>query len=287
MSIDGWQYYNHAMIPTTPPHVDPNITPIENKSIWKSVEGKTPLLARWTTDFDCGYETNWWYVIKDAPFNIDDVSAKDRKSIRQALNKCYVKKVDSKEYLDLLYDCYLEAFKKYENAEGVFDKREFIASLKNSSDCWCGFDRETNSLIGYMTVVVCDIHAEIRTARFNPLFSNKRVSDALYYHVLDYYLNECKKEYVSSGERSINHKSNTQDYKMRRFGYRKAYCHLHLLYNPKFTFAVKIAFFFRKILKRLDRITLIHLINAVLMMEELRRMDVSTINAQDHTKNLN
>lgn len=35
MQIKGWQYYNHAAIPTSAPHEIPDISSIENGSIWK------------------------------------------------------------------------------------------------------------------------------------------------------------------------------------------------------------------------------------------------------------
>lgn len=39
MQTDGWKYYNHAAIPTTAPHEEPNIIPIKDGSIWKIGEG--------------------------------------------------------------------------------------------------------------------------------------------------------------------------------------------------------------------------------------------------------
>ncbi len=35
MKIDGWYYYNHAAIPTTAPHENPDISPIKDGNIWK------------------------------------------------------------------------------------------------------------------------------------------------------------------------------------------------------------------------------------------------------------
>lgn len=35
MQIDGWKYYNHAVVPTTAPHEEPNMLPIKNGNIWK------------------------------------------------------------------------------------------------------------------------------------------------------------------------------------------------------------------------------------------------------------
>lgn len=37
MQIDGWRYYNHAAVPTTPPHENAYISPIEDASIWKVI----------------------------------------------------------------------------------------------------------------------------------------------------------------------------------------------------------------------------------------------------------
>lgn len=35
MRMEGWKYYNHAMIPAVPPHEAPDMRPIENGNIWK------------------------------------------------------------------------------------------------------------------------------------------------------------------------------------------------------------------------------------------------------------
>ena len=71
---DGWKYYNHAAIPVTAPHEEVNLLPIKDGSIWK-LRGR-PLLARWTTDWDCGHKTNWWYIIKDEPLDIASLKSK-------------------------------------------------------------------------------------------------------------------------------------------------------------------------------------------------------------------
>lgn len=272
MDIQGWRYYNHAAIPTTPPHIEPDLTPIKDGTIWK-IDG-SPLLARWTTDFDCGYETNWWYVIKDAPFDIADVSSKNQKSIRQALRKCYVKRVNFDDYIDAIYDCYLSAYAKYENADNLLERKQFIDycyKLGENIDFWAGFETESNDLIGFLIVKVEDNYVELLIAKFNPNYSNKRVSDALYYAVLDFYLNNSKKTYVSSGSRNINHKTKTQEYKIERFGFRKAYCNLFIEYKPQVKLLVKVTYLLKNILIKFDGNTLIHQINSIIKMEEIVR----------------
>ena len=70
-----WKYYNHAAVPTTAPHEEVDLASLKDGSVWK-LRGETPLLARWTTDWDCGHETSWWFIIKDAPFNLSEYSSK-------------------------------------------------------------------------------------------------------------------------------------------------------------------------------------------------------------------
>ena len=38
--------------------------------------GGVPLLIRWTTNFDCEEKTEWWYCIKDTPFDINSKNLK-------------------------------------------------------------------------------------------------------------------------------------------------------------------------------------------------------------------
>ncbi len=270
MEIEGWKYYNHAAIPTTAPHENPDLSPVEDGSIWK-IDGRTPLLARWTTDFDCGYETNWWYVIKEGPFDLEELPSKERKSIRQALKKSYAKKINFEDYVDDLYFCYMSAHEKYKNADNKTTKESFVPATKDTIEYWGAFDFESDKLIGYMTVLPYNAYAEIQSAKFDPDYFKQQASDTLYFTVLDYYLNECKKKYICSGSRNVNHKTGTQEYKIRRFGYKKAYCNLNVKYNPKVKIMVKVLYFFRKFLRKLDNITLFHQINGVLLMEEIVR----------------
>ena len=80
----GWKYYNHAAIPLSPPHEIVDLEPIIDGSIWKSLE-KTPVLARWHSNWDCGYETNWWFTIMDHPFDLFSVNSHYRNRIKKGL----------------------------------------------------------------------------------------------------------------------------------------------------------------------------------------------------------
>ncbi len=272
MNIEGWKYYNHAAIPTVAPHETVDTECVENGKIWEL--GGEPLLARWTTDFDCGYETTFWYIIREAPFDIEFLSRMSRKHIRQALKKCYVKRISIRENLSSLYNCYNEAQQKYKNfKQRDFEsfKKEYTKYFDDGTDCWACYPIGSDRLVGYMTARLYKNHTELMTAKFSPSFLSIGVSYVLYYSVYSYYLNETESKYVSSGTRSVNHTTNTQEYKEKTFGCRKAYCKLNIEYNPKIKPIISVLYLFRRILKCLDCIGFIHQINAVLKMEELFR----------------
>lgn len=47
------------------------------------MEGGIPLFARWTSDWPCGKETQWWYCLKDTPFDIEKIKSNYRYKIRK------------------------------------------------------------------------------------------------------------------------------------------------------------------------------------------------------------
>ena len=55
-------------------------------------------MARWTVDWDCGYETGWYYVIKDNVFDIDVLKAKRRYEIKKGCKNFTVRKIHPEDY---------------------------------------------------------------------------------------------------------------------------------------------------------------------------------------------
>ena len=274
MQIKGWKYYNHAAIPTCAPHEIPDMSPVLNGDIWK-IDGGMPLFLKWTSEFDCGKETLYWYTVKDAPFSVEELSKSAKKHIRQAKNKCYVSKIDIGRNINELFRVYEEAFERYSVADNrvcfeEFQKRCF-ADLEQGIEYWGGYCIENDIMIGYMTVANHKDYAEICTSKFSCQYLKLRVSDALYSTVLEHYLNVENKKYVTSGSRNINHITNSEEYKIQTFGYRRAYCRLHIKYNPKINRFIKLIYPFSGLLRMFDKITFFHRINAVLKMEKIVR----------------
>ena len=273
--IRGWKYYNHAAIPTTAPHEMPDLVPVQDGSIW-SIGGHKPLLVRYTTDWDCGYDTGWWYLVREAPFDIIALSSNSRKHIKEAYRKSRVEKIDPQQHVDELYECYHQAFLKYKQADNEMSYDSFKNYCEKSAPCgiefWADFTLDSGKLVGFLTVASHADWAEICISKFHPAYLKLRVSDALYASALDFYLNKLGKKYVSSGSRSINHVTNTQEYKEQHFGYKKCYCRLHILYRPRFKLIFRTMYIFRGIIAVLGRrCALLHRVSAILKMDEIAR----------------
>ena len=275
MDIQGWKYYNHAAVPTTSPHESPDIIPVENGSIWK-IEGGTPLLARWTEDFDCGCETNWWYVIKDTPFDISELKAKRRYEINKGIKNFDVVKIDPLKYKEELYAVQVDAFSAYpEKYRPNVDKSLFTESINewDSLIIFGAFHRDLGEMCGYaMITPKGDGHMNFSVLKTKPAYEKDAVNAALVNGVLEY-LNGFLENggYLCDGTRSINHETAFQDYLEKYFSFRKAYCKLCIAYNPKIKWLMKLLFPFRRILLKLDGIGIFHLLNSVLLMDELSR----------------
>lgn len=257
--------------------MSPDLTPVISGDIWK-MKG-SPLLARWTTDFDCGYETNWWYIIKDRPFDIKALKAKRRYEINKGIKNFDVKPIEPKKYAEELCDVQIAAYSGYpEKYRPTVDRRAFVSfvkSLKNWSGLVCvgAFSRETAKLCGYALLSKESVnYVYFKFMRTDPKWEKFGVNAALVEGVLrefDSFL--ANGGYICDGARSINHETAFQDYLEKYFEFRKAYCKLHVIYNPKLKWVIRLLFPIRGLLSKLDRIGVIHSINSVLKMEDICR----------------
>ena len=275
MIIEGWKYYNHAIVPTCAPHEEPNLEPIMNGSVWQlRFEGKTPLMVKYCTNYDCNSETSYWYIIKEGPFKLEDIG-KYKKHVLKALERCEAKRINPAEYSEEMWKVTNAAFSHYANADNELTHAQFLEKItvvESSLEYWGAFNKENGQMAGWMS---CDNHGtwtETVSAKYHPeLQSWNRPSDVIHYAILNYYLNDLKQKYICSGSRNINHKTNVQDYKIDKWKFRRAYCNLHIVYNPKIKWLIKALYPFRCMFNMLDGITRIHQLNALLCLEQLAR----------------
>lgn len=270
-----WTYYNHAMIPSTPPNITPDLTPLKDGTIWR-LDKRRSLLARWTTDFDCSKETNWWYVIADKPFNLQSIKAKRRYEINKGLNNFEVHKINPIDYAEDIYEVQVAAFSAYpEKYRPTVNHDSFVENVSRwqKENVYGAFHKESGKLCGYSYITIKPSFINFDVLKTIPYYEKFGLNAALVYRLVDDYDELLSNGgFICDGERSINHETAFQDYLEKYFNFRKAYCTLNIVYNPKIKWLVKTLYLFRKVLLKLDNINLIHLVNALLKMEDIVRI---------------
>ena len=275
MQIEGWRYYNYAAIPTTLPHEPINEAPLRDGGIWKVTgkAGKPPMFVQWVEDFDCACETNWWYVIKDTPFDINALKAKRRYEINKGIKNFEVRVIDPVEYDEQVYRVTEAAFASYPakyRPALVHDRHiaEIHGWAKEGVFLYAAFDRETGDLSGYARLEQKGRYMEFAILRVVPGCEAKGVNAAIVNGFLEDQQAFLENGgYISDGTRNVRHETSFQDYLEKYFGFRKAYCKLHMRYKWWLNFAVMILYPFRKQLAKISGPSMIHLVNSLLKME--------------------
>lgn len=237
-----------------------------------------PLLARWTTEFDCGHETNWWYVIKDTPFDMDELKAKRRYEINKGNKNFNVKAINPQEWVEDIYAVAMAAYATYPKSyRPNVSHDQFVSDVLNwdfykvygafsvNDDFLCGYAclNKRNLEENYINFSIMKALPDKERLGLNAAMVNKILVD----HKI--FLNNGG--YICDGERSILHETSFQEYLEKYFGFRKAYCKLNLVYRQPFGVIVSMLMPFRRILNRFNTIPLIHKINGLLKLESICR----------------
>ena len=120
-------------------------------------------------------------------------------------------------------------------------------------DFWVVYENETDQVIAYTRNKIEYNQCELCTTKFHPKFQRKFYhSEALFYSMNEYYLQEMNFDYINDGARSISHETNIQEFLIKKFKFRKAYCKLNIIYNSRIGFLVKFLYSFRLPLKLLN-----------------------------------
>lgn len=277
-----WEYYNHALIPTTAPHVVPDTSWMKDGKRWKELaDGKYPLFARWITDFDCKEETGWWYCIKDDPLDISHLKYKRRRTINQGLQWVEVKLIQPSEHAQEMAGICLAARAGYgEHPDWEAERRELIEEFRSidtpeklgNREYTGAFLRETGQMIGYGIYEIYEDWVSQSVIKTNPDFLKYNVNAALAYFAAERYMGEnFSIKYISNGSKNISHETNYHEYLMKYFGFRKAYCRLHIRYRFPVGLAVRLLYPFRNRIYKMDRNPMVRNAASVLKMEEINR----------------
>lgn len=272
---ERWFLYNHGVLQNTAPHI-----PVEStdkvQEILKYMGGA---FCRWTSDFDCGKETKWWYCIRDEKVELANFSTKQRYRINHGSKNCEVTLLEPEEVeksVGDLFNVQVEAFKEYpEKYRPRTDKSSFhnyIMNWTKSADIWLVRDKNSSLVCGYAICKPQDEMVHLTVVKVIPQYLKNDVNAILAFEICKYYLNERNLKYVCDGERNIRHETNYQDFLVKNLNFRYAYCQLHIVYRPVVKFAIFILFPFRKLLKRLAKTQpFIYNVYCMLKQEEIAK----------------
>lgn len=244
MNIEGWRYYNHAVLPSSAPNVEVNMEPLLNSTIWK-IGGGTPLLARWTSDFDCGYETDWWYVIKDDFFDISSLKSKRRYEINKGKKSFCVKVINAKEHISDIIEIQRKAYEEYpEQYRPTVNPEKISREINEWTSKYIvfgGFSDNSDNLCGYAVLIEDQNYVNFAMLKVLPSCEKQGINAAIVAGILEYY-NErlTSKFFICDGERALFHETNFQDYLEKYFGFRKAYCKLHIKFRFPMSMIMKL-----------------------------------------------
>ena len=232
IEVEGWKYYNHAAIPTCAPHEMPNLKPLQDGSIWK-MKGR-PLFARYTTDYDCGYDTGWWYTIQDKPFDINKLNAKKRYRITKGLRYFYYKRIDPSEYAERMAYIALEDFKTYpKKYRPRYSLKSLVSHYITLAYTVLGVFDKQNNLVAFGVIDITNTTIYMIQFKCLPEYEKLNVNAVLVYSLIETFRTDvAKNKYITNGQRNTLHETNFNDDLVKHYGFRRVYCKLFLQYNP-------------------------------------------------------
>lgn len=175
-----------------------------------------PYFVRWTDNFDCGYQTEWWYCIKDEPFDFDQIKSKRRTEIRKALKLNTVKVVKALDYIDEIFniqsECYNDYPKQYRPKYNYELARQSCLTWDMNHIVYMAFSEETGEATGFACVEPINDYVNFEILKVPNKHKNSLVAAALTYNIIIEMLNNRNYKYVCDGARNLVHQTNFMDY---------------------------------------------------------------------------
>lgn len=168
------------------------------------------------------------------------------------------------------------AIKDYETYPSKYrpkvSKEELIQNYKNFNCITYGAFDINNMLCAFFEVIDRKSYFELYHCKSMPEKQKGQLNAALIYTIITDLSDEIKDgKYLSNGQRNLNHQTNFNNDLCKYYGFRRAYCNLHIAINPKYKMVLYILRPFRKLLIKFDKYRYIHQINVVLKMDMLSK----------------
>lgn len=265
-----WRFHHLAIIPLSMPHVSPDISFIDALTL---LYKNNKYFIRWDEGFDDIGENYWWHIVKDKNIEIEDYSGNTRSKIRRGMRNFEIVKVEKEFILEYAYPIYKSIFEKYETFEKPLSSSEFIHSIDGLPSCteyWGVFIKGSNEFVGFSENIVTNDACFYVSIWLVDKSLKKYSSYALFYIMNKYYIKECGLMYVSDGARSISHNTNIHNFLQSKFGFRKGYSRLRIIYKPSLFLFILFLYPFRNLLAN-SKYPIAKKISILLHQEEIRR----------------
>lgn len=265
-----WRVHHHgALIPMTMPHALPRLPALSSRLL--AVRHLAPFV-RWEEEFDQHHPTDWWHVVKDTPEALTELKKKTRYQIRKSAKVFFASSDNRTAVMVHGYKVYRAAFDRYTTFERMLDDTSFksaIQSLPRETEFWTVWDRESNQMVGFSENTVRDNACFYNTMWLTPEALKRSAGYLLFHEMNKHYLNDRGLQYVSDGARNISHQTRIHEFLESKFGFRKAYSRLRIVYFPGLGLVLRLAYPFRSWFSGL-RSPLFQKIEVLLEQERIR-----------------
>ena len=270
--VDGvcWRENQGGLFPLSPPRM---LTAFSEGSALELLKRQGDFFVRWESDFDKNGCPPWWHIVKEGATDLSDLSSNTRSKVRRGLKAFDCKPISRDTVLGEGYEVYRNAFARYETHEKEFSEVEFVGAVKampDQTEFWGVWNKNNDALVAFSENYVEAEVSFYNTIWFEPSALRKYSSYALFYEMNRHYLEERKFRYVSDGARSLSHDTQIHDFLESKFGFRKAYARLHVVYAPWLDASVAAAFPFRNLIKKMP-FSPFKKASILLKQEEIRR----------------
>lgn len=264
--MNNYIFYKKSLIFDGAPHFEKQLNKKELKDLLKK---NNAYFIRNVYNYDCPYETSFWYIVKDSFNGFEELGSTTRNNIRRAQKLLDIQIIDKQLILEQAYEVYLSSFQNYVNiTEPPVSEDIFKKGLKvdiPGEQFWGCIDKENGKLIAYARNIITDHMCSYSSMKANPEYLKGYFPFyGLFYAMNEYYLKNMGLRYVSDGARSITNHSNIQPFLIDKFKFRKAYCMLSITYVWWLNIPIVLLFPFRKYFKNSK-------IQALFRMEEMAR----------------
>ena len=225
-SHNNWIYSKMGLISNE----DPSRTIVVSRQEIKELFRQYPkaLYVRWVSDFDNnGEEGEYYYVLRDKPYDLAELPSKTRNQIRKFLKNCDAKQVSG---VDIVngggYGVYTQEISRYEQrglqSAHVLTEAEFSNWMLNETqDLWAVFYEGV-----IIAFAICrPVGQCVNLVTWKADYAHYKLLYPIYgllYKMINGYLLSGQFKYVFDGGRSMTEHSNVQDFLLTKMGFRKA-----------------------------------------------------------------